>query len=111
MRANSRCSRTAFSPCVPPTINSPRKGVDGGGSPRLSRVVVNPYGAKPEELGPIETRALRTGDVIRFERSGGAGFGDPLTRAREAVVDDVRNGYISRDAAQKVYGLNDPPEE
>ena len=87
------------------------KGVDGGGSPRLSRVVVNPYGAKPEELGPIETRLLKTGDVIRFERSGGAGFGDPLTRAREAVVDDVRNGYISRDAAQKVYGLNDPPEE
>jgi N-methylhydantoinase B len=87
------------------------KGVEGGGSPRLSRVVVNPYGAKPEELGPIETRFLKTGDVIRFERSGGAGFGDPLTRARAAVADDVRNGYISRDAAMQVYGLNDPPEE
>ena len=28
-----------------------------------------------EELGPIETRHLKAGDVIRFERSGGAGFG------------------------------------
>jgi N-methylhydantoinase B len=86
------------------------KGLYGGGSPRLSRVVINPYGANPEELGALETRSLAAGDVIRFERSGGAGFGDPLLRAREAVADDVRNGYISREAAMKVYGLNDPPE-
>ena len=87
------------------------KGLDGGGSPRLSRVVVNPHGAVPEELGPLETRLLKAGDVIRFERSGGAGFGDPLQRARDAVGDDVRNGYISREAAMQIYGLKDPPEE
>jgi N-methylhydantoinase B len=86
------------------------KGLYGGGSPRLSHVVINPYGANPEELGALETRSLAAGEVIRFERSGGAGFGDPLLRAREAVADDVRNGYISREAAMKVYGLNDPPE-
>jgi N-methylhydantoinase B len=87
------------------------KGLNGGGSPRLSRAVINPHSASPEELGPLETRLLKAGDVIRFERSGGAGFGDPLRRARDAVADDVRNGYISRDAAREVYGLNDPPEE
>jgi N-methylhydantoinase B len=86
------------------------KGLYGGGSPRLSHVVINPYGANPEELGALETRSLAAGDVIRFERSGGAGFGDPLLRARGAVADDVRNGYISREAAMKVYGLNDPPD-
>lgn len=85
------------------------KGVGGGGAPRLPRVVVNPYSGNPEELGPIETRLLKAGDIIRFERSGGAGFGDPLTRARETVAEDVRNGYVSRDAAMQVYGLNDPP--
>ena len=31
---------------------------------------------------PLETRSLKAGDVIRFERSGGAGFGDPQARAR-----------------------------
>jgi N-methylhydantoinase B len=86
------------------------KGLYGGGSPRLSRVVVNPYGAHPEELGPLETRFLKAGDVIRFERSGGAGFGDPSLRARTAVADDVRNGYVSRAAAMKDYCLYDPPE-
>jgi N-methylhydantoinase B len=85
------------------------KGVNGGGSPRLPRVIVNPYSDNPEELRPIETRLLQAGDIIRFERSGGAGFGDPLTRARETVAEDVRNGYISREAAMQVYGLNDPP--
>jgi N-methylhydantoinase B len=85
--------------------------VGGGGAPRLPRVIVNPYSDKPEELGPIETRLLKAGDIIRFERSGGAGFGDPLTRAREAVADDVRNGYISREAAMQVYGLADPPAD
>jgi N-methylhydantoinase B len=87
------------------------QGVGGGGAPRLSRVVVNPYGANPEELGPLETRVLKTGDIIRFERSGGAGFGDPHTRARDAVTDDVRNGYISRDAAIELYGMPDPPQD
>jgi N-methylhydantoinase B len=87
------------------------KGVNGGGSPRLPRVIVNPFSDNPEELRPIETRLLQAGDIIRFERSGGAGFGDPLTRARETVAEDVRNGYISRKAAMQVYGLNDPPAD
>jgi hypothetical protein len=34
-----------------------------------------------------------------------------LQRARDAVCDDVRNGYISREAAMQIYGLKDPPEE
>ena len=69
--------------------------------------MVNPNGPNPEELGPLESRLLKAGDVIRFERSGGAGFGDPTCkRSREAVADDVRNGYISREAAMNVYGLN-----
>jgi N-methylhydantoinase B len=87
------------------------QGANGGGSPRLSRVVVNPHGAKAEELGPLETRVLKAGDIIRFERSGGAGFGDPRTRSRDAVADDVRNGYVSRAAAIEVYGLPDPPQD
>jgi N-methylhydantoinase B len=87
------------------------QGANGGGSPRLSRVVVNPHGDNAEELGPLETRVLKAGDIIRFERSGGAGFGDPRTRSRDAVADDVRNGYVSRAAAIEVYGLPDPPQD
>ena len=79
-------------------------GVAGGGSPRSSRVVINPHRPDAEELGPLETRQLKAGDVIRFERSGGGGYGKPSERAPEAVEEDVRNGYVSPEAAAKVYG-------
>ena len=78
-------------------------GQSGGLAPRASRVILNPGRADREELGPIETRALKAGDVIRFERSGGAGYGPPETRADDAVRDDVRDGYVSAEAAAAVY--------
>jgi N-methylhydantoinase B len=79
-------------------------GHSGGLGPKPSRVILNPYRADREELGPLETRHLRAGDVVRFERSGGAGFGPPHERAPEAVREDVRNGYVSRRAAAEIYG-------
>jgi N-methylhydantoinase B len=80
------------------------QGHSGGLAPRASRVILNPDRADREELSAIETRALKAGDVIRFERSGGAGFGPPAERTPEAVREDVRNGYVSREAAREVYG-------
>ncbi len=79
------------------------RGQAGGQSPRASRVILNPDRTDCEELSAIETRHLKAGDVIRFERSGGAGFGDPSSRAPEAVRDDVRNGYVSAPAAADAY--------
>jgi N-methylhydantoinase B len=79
------------------------QGHSGGGSPRPSRVIFNPDRPDREELSAIETRHLRAGDVIRFERSGGAGFGPPAERAPEAVREDVRNGYVSPQAAADIY--------
>jgi len=80
------------------------QGLDGGGAPKPSRVVLNPHLATREELGPLETRFLKAGDVIRFERSGGAGFGPVGERDPQAVRDDVRNGYVSEQAATTQYG-------
>ncbi|HUK58112.1 MAG TPA: hydantoinase B/oxoprolinase family protein, partial [Stellaceae bacterium] len=78
-------------------------GLAGGSSPKASRVVLNPGGNGAEELGPIETRALKAGDVIRFERSGGGGYGGAAERSAEAVSNDVADGYVSAEAARKVY--------
>jgi len=78
-------------------------GHSGGGSPKPSRVILNPDRADREELSAIETRHLKSGDVIRFERSGGGGFGPPADRDAGAVREDVRNGYVSAEAAAAVY--------
>lgn len=83
------------------------QGHSGGLSPRPSRVILNPDGLDREELGAIETRALKAGDVVRFECSGGAGFGPPAQRASEAIRDDLRNGYVSQRAAAEIYKLLD----
>jgi N-methylhydantoinase B len=80
-------------------------GQAGGLAPRASRVVLNPGRAEAEELGPIETRALKAGDIIRFERSGGAGYGPPEDRSAEAVRADVADGYVTPEAAASVYKI------
>jgi N-methylhydantoinase B len=36
---------------------------------------------------------------------GGGGFGDPRMRDAEKVAFDVREGYISRDKAESLYGV------
>jgi N-methylhydantoinase B len=79
-------------------------GHAGGMSPPPSRVVLNPDRPDRVEIDILETRPLKTGDVIRFERSGGAGYGPPRERAPELVREDVRNGYVSAEVAAKVYG-------
>jgi N-methylhydantoinase B len=80
------------------------QGVGGGLAPPPSRVILNPNRTDREELGTLETRHLKAGDIIRFERSGGAGFGPPRERAPQAVREDVRNGYVSAQAAAEIYG-------
>ena len=49
--------------------------------------------------------AVVPGDVIRMRCGGGAGVGDPLTRDAERVADDVRDGAVSRGAADGEYGV------
>jgi N-methylhydantoinase B len=36
--------------------------------------------------------------------SGGGGYGDPNKRDRKLLEEEVKNGVISAEAAQKLYG-------
>ena len=44
-------------------------------------------------------------DRLIVEMPGGGGYGDPLARDAEAVRDDVRKGLVSRQAAERDYGV------
>ena len=52
------------------------------------------------------------GDVILIQGPGAGGYGDPARRPMQAVIDDVRRGFISATAARIDYGvvLNDELE-
>jgi N-methylhydantoinase B len=82
------------------------QGLMGGAAGKPSRVILNPHRPDAEELGPLETRFLKAGDVIRFERAGGAGYGPVSQRDADLVREDVRNGYVSFDAAQAKYSVS-----
>ena len=45
------------------------------------------------------------GDVFRLVTAGGGGYGDPARRDRAAINADLVNGYVSREAADREYGI------
>ncbi len=80
-------------------------GLAGGEGPAVSRTTVNPGRPDEQKLAAIDTRGLKAGDVLRVERSGGAGCGSPRDRDPDAVRRDVQDGYVSVAAARERYGV------
>ena len=48
---------------------------------------------------------LQGGRCLYQASGGGGGFGSPLERDIARVEDDVRQGYISKELAEKHYGI------
>ncbi|MGZ4241282.1 MAG: hydantoinase B/oxoprolinase family protein, partial [Actinomycetota bacterium] len=48
---------------------------------------------------------LEAGERIEYKFAGGAGWGDPLERDPEKVRDDVLDEYVSRESAERDYGV------
>ena len=48
---------------------------------------------------------LERGDAYKMLSGGGGGFGNPFNRDPQKVADDVREGYVSKEAAKKLYGV------
>jgi len=62
--------------------------------------------------GTTENHSVTSGltvncdEVIRVMTGTGAGWGDPLQRDLELVKDDLKNGYITLEQANRYYGLS-----
>ena len=48
---------------------------------------------------------IKSGDLLRIQTPGGGGWGDPLDRDPEKVLQDVRLERVSLDAARHSYGI------
>jgi N-methylhydantoinase B len=86
----------------------PPYGVCGGASGAPNRFFVVRDGAEVEPSplpGKVSGFALRAGDRVILQSSGGGGFGDPLERDPSAVARDVADGVVSARAADAVYGV------
>lgn len=65
-------------------------------------------GELPEESfpsGKVLARLLKQGDAYVLRSGGGGGYGSPLERPIDAIEADLREEYISRESAERHYGV------
>lgn len=58
-----------------------------------------------ESLPGIARRMIDYGAIVRVKTTGSGGYGSPLQRPAERVLDDVLDGRVSVKAARDVYGV------
>lgn len=84
----------------------PPWGVAGGGDGVPGTVTIRRADGSTETLLKGDA-AMQPGDRVRVETAGGGGYGDPRERPREQVRHDLKRGYISAEAAWRLYHLEE----
>jgi len=79
-------------------------GLFGGKEGALGKTVINPETA-PAVVHGKASGEFAYGDVISFQQSGAGGYGNPFERDPALVLEDVRDDYVSVDAARTLYGV------
>ena len=78
----------------------------GGTNGGPNQLTLNKAEKNNRELGMYASGVkLKAGDHLTFQANGGGGFGDPLERDPEAVVEDFADGLLSEEKARSVYGV------
>jgi N-methylhydantoinase B len=81
-------------------------GVVGGTNGGPNRLVLNLGTDREQSLGMFATNVpLREGDSIDFLSNGGGGYGNPLDREPEVVLEEVKDGFLSIEKARAMYGV------
>ena len=75
------------------------------GSPNHVQIVRKD--GKIEDHSVVSGLTVNQGEIIRIMTGTGAGWGDPLERDLELIKDDVKNGYITREQANRYYRLEE----
>lgn len=83
------------------------QGALGGqdGAPNVVTVWRSGVAYTPEHLSKEQDIPLGPGDRVRVQTPGGGGYGDPFTRAPEAVAHDVALGRYNNDQARDLFGV------
>jgi N-methylhydantoinase B len=82
-------------------VENPARGRFGGRDGATGRVRL----ASGAELRAKGRQAVPADERLVLEMPGGGGYGDPRERPPARVAEDVRNGFVSRDAALRDYGV------
>ena len=88
---------------------SPPWGINGGKEAEPNHIVIDP-GTENEERKGGSYNFLEAGQVLANNTGGGGGWGNPFERDPALVAKDVRNGFVSVEAAERDYGVAVDPE-
>jgi N-methylhydantoinase B len=98
----------AYAPTLPVSLGiqsgrfrNPPEGLFGGKPGAKAQFLVNDRPGNPYGL-----TSLQPGDIVTMDAAGGGGYGDPTQRERAELIRDVRDGKVSRESAQRDYGVD-----
>lgn len=86
-------------------IYTPPWGIFNGKDGRSSITKVYRADGTEETWRKVSNLPLKNGDVTSFQTGGGGGYGSPLEREPDLVLQDVLNGYVSLRSAEDDYGV------
>ncbi len=82
-------------------VKNPARGRNGGGKGAPGSVEL--LSGRP--IRPKGRQTVPPKDTIRLGLPGGGGFGNPREREPQRVLDDVLDGLITREEAERDYGV------
>ncbi len=87
-------------------------GLNGGRDGRANSVAlrINTQWKTEFPNAKVLVAQIKAGDAFRLRSGGGGGYGPPLERPVEDVLDDVRQGYVSVHEAAVFYGVVVDPD-
>ena len=84
---------------------TPPWGLNGGIDGAVNDVEITGPDGAVRHVRKVTQHPIAPGEVVRILTGGGGGWGLPAERDPEAVRRDVREGYVSAEAARRDYGV------
>lgn len=76
-----------------------------GGSPGSNNYVEVVRNGQLMTCARVSNYQLQKGDIVHIHTGAGGGYGHPSQRLPSRVAEDVQGEYITRDEAQRIYGV------
>ncbi|MBQ6219749.1 MAG: hydantoinase B/oxoprolinase family protein [Methanosphaera sp.] len=86
-------------------IYNPPYGLNNGKDGSYNKPLVRIDGEWIQTESKEYPRKVSNGDIVRIHSSGGGGYGNPLKRDINLVLDDYLDGIITKESAKEVYGV------
>lgn len=80
-------------------------GISGGQEGSTNYVKVMKSDGTEERFTSCTALPLKKDDVIKVITATGGGYGDPKNRSQVTILEDIKNGYISKERAAEIYGI------